>query len=168
VNQVDALLLVLLLPFALRGYWRGLVRELFGLAGLVAGAAVAGARSLELATVLVERGWVPVVASRPVAFAGLFLGTVLVARVLGLVVDRLVRTLLLGGVNRIAGAAFGFAKGAAVAAFLLFVLQRLLPDRGVHELIAHSTFGGPLLRAAEAVLRSGRVIQLPPPAPQHA
>jgi membrane protein required for colicin V production len=168
VNQVDALLLVLLLPFALRGYWRGLVRELFGLAGLLAGAAVAGAWSLPLAAVLVARDWVPVVVSRPVAFATLFITTVVAARLLGLVADRLVRALLLGGVNRVAGAAFGFAKGAAVAAFLLFLLQRLLPNRGVQELIAHSTLGRPLLRVAEVVLRSDWTARVPPHAPQHA
>jgi membrane protein required for colicin V production len=156
VNQVDALLLVLLVPFALRGYWRGLCREAFGLAGLVAGAAVAGTYSLPLAALLAERGTVPVAASRPVAFAVLFIGTTLVARLLGVLADRLVRALLLGGLNRVAGAAFGFAKGAAVAAFLLLFLQRLLPGRDVQELIARSTLGRPLLRVAEAVVRTER------------
>ena len=34
MNQLDALLLLLLTPFALRGYWRGFCREIFGLGGI--------------------------------------------------------------------------------------------------------------------------------------
>ena len=156
MNQVDALLLLLLTPFALRGYWRGLCREVFGLAGLVGGAAAAGSGSLALAAILTARQTVPPAAARPVAFAAIFLATVIAARLLGLLADRLVRAVLLGGVNRVAGAAFGFAKGAAVAAVLLLAVQRLVPSREAQELIGHSTLGRPLLRVAEGLLGSVR------------
>src|SRR5207249_2504835 len=43
VNQVDALLVVLLVPFALRGYVRGFCRESVGLVGLLAGGLAAAA-----------------------------------------------------------------------------------------------------------------------------
>jgi membrane protein required for colicin V production len=161
VNQVDALLLVLLTPFALRGYWRGLCREVFGLAGLLGGAAVAGIWSLALAGVLIGRGLVAPAAARPVAFAALFVVTVLVGRLLGAVADRTVRALLLGGVNRVAGAAFGCAKGAAVAALLLLVAQRLLPTPEVNALIGRSTLGRPLVRIAEGLLQAGRASGAP-------
>lgn len=163
MNQVDALLLLLLAPFALRGYWRGFCREVFGLVGLVGGAAAAGTWSLPVADVLVQRQLLPVAAARPVAFAVVFLGVVVTANLLGLVADRLVRAILLGGLNRIAGAAFGCAKGAAFAAVLLLVAHRLLPSRDVQEMIARSTLGGPLVRVAENLLRG----QLGA-APQHA
>ena len=165
MNQVDALLLVLLTPFALRGYWRGFVRETFGLAGLLGGAAAAGAGSLALAAILTQHGLVPPAGARPVAFAILFVGTVLAANLLGLLVDRLVRALLLGGVNRFAGAAFGCAKGAAVAAFLLLLVRSLLPSHEVLDLIDHSTLGRPLVHIAEGLLRSSHPLAAPP---QHA
>jgi len=165
VNQLDALLLVLLTPFALRGYWRGFCREIFGLLGLVAGAAAAGAWCLDLAGLLDARHLLPPAAARPVAFALLFIAAVLTANLLGVVADRLVRALLLGGVNRLAGAAFGCAKGAAVAAFLLLVLQRVIPSRDVHDLIGRSMLARPLVGVAENVLRTGH---LRGPAPQHA
>src|SRR2546430_16531504 len=43
MNQLDVLLLVLFLPFTFRGYFRGLCREIFGLAGAIAGVLAAGA-----------------------------------------------------------------------------------------------------------------------------
>jgi membrane protein required for colicin V production len=165
VNQLDALLLLLLTPFALRGYWRGFCREIFGLAGLVGGAAAAGAGSLALAGLLIARHLVPPAAARPAAFTLLFIAVVLAANLTGILADRLVRALLLGGVNRLAGAAFGCAKGAAVAAFLLLVLQRVIPSSDVHDLIGGSVLARPLVGVAENVLRNGR---LRGPAPQHA
>src|SRR5258705_532514 len=44
MNQVDALLLVLLVPFALRGWVRGVLREAFGVVGFVSGVIAASAR----------------------------------------------------------------------------------------------------------------------------
>ena len=111
------------------------------------------------------RHLLPPAAARPVAFALLFIAAVVTANLLGVVADRLVRALLLGGVNRLAGAAFGCAKGAAVAAFLLLVLQRVIPSRDVHDLIGRSMLARPLVGVAENVLRTGH---LRGPAPQHA
>ena len=64
MNQVDALLLVLLTPFALRGLWRGLCREAFGLAGMLGGAAAAGVASPRLATILMAHQVLPPLAAR--------------------------------------------------------------------------------------------------------
>src|SRR5262249_49779812 len=63
VNQVDALLLVLLTPFALRGFWRGFCRESFGLAGLLGGALAAAAGGSRLAAVLLGARLLPPVAA---------------------------------------------------------------------------------------------------------
>jgi len=156
VNQVDALLLVLLTPFALRGFWRGFCRESFGLAGLLGGALAAAAGGSRLAGVLVGARLLPEVAALPVAFAAIFIGVGVLANVLGLVADRLVRAVLLGGVNRAAGVAFGTLKGAAVLGFLLLVAERMAPSPAISEVIAASRLGGPLMRVATSVLQVGR------------
>ncbi len=155
MSRVDVLLLVLLTPFALRGYWRGLCRESLGLAGLVGGAAAAGAISPQLAAVLVARHLLPPLAAGPTAFAAIFLATALAANLIGLLADRLVRALLLGGVNRVSGAAFGIAKGAMVGGFLLLAAEHLARSQALTDEIARSTLGRPLVQLAARLLATG-------------
>ena len=156
MNQLDTLLVVLLVPFALRGYFRGFCREGFGLAGLVAGALVAAAASPGLGHALVARGLLPPVAAGPVASAALFLGTVVVANLVGVLTDRLVRALLLGGLNRAGGALLGGRKGATLLGFGLLLAARLLPDSGLTGMITSSRLGPPLAGLATRVLEAGR------------
>jgi membrane protein required for colicin V production len=165
VNQVDTLLLVLLIPFALRGYWRGFCRESLGLAGLIGGAAAAATFSPRLAASLVARHLLSPLPARPVAFAAIFVAVTLAANIAGLIADRLVRALLLGGVNRSAGALFGFAKGAALCGFLLLLLEHLVPSPALTEEIDHSRLGQPLVHFASTLLRAGEA-RRPPAAGQ--
>lgn len=152
MNQLDALILVLATPFALRGFWRGFCREVFGLAGLLGGTLVAGAESARLAAGLVSRHLVSPLAARAVAFGGILVVTVLAANVAGLVVDRLVRALLLGGLNRAAGVIVGLAKGAAVCSLLLLAAERLAASPALDEVIARSSLGRPLVELAARLL----------------
>jgi membrane protein required for colicin V production len=168
VNQIDALLLVLLVPFALRGWWRGLLREFSALTGLVGGVLVAVAFEPAVAAAVVERGLLPAVAASVAAYIALFLAVYLGASLVGAVADRVARTLLLGGINRMAGIAFGLAKGAVLLGFGLSMVQRLAPSRALDELIASSELGRPLTRFAELVVDAGRNLTVgiaaPPPA----
>jgi uncharacterized membrane protein required for colicin V production len=43
VNRIDLILAIVLIVFALRGFWRGFSREFFGFIGLIGGVAVAAA-----------------------------------------------------------------------------------------------------------------------------
>src|SRR6266513_1381013 len=75
MNQLDVLLLVLFLPFTFRGYFRGLCREIFGLAGSIAGVVAAGAVGPAAAKVLLDEHLVPPVAAHPLGWAVVFVGT---------------------------------------------------------------------------------------------
>ena len=156
LNQVDALLAVLLVPFALRGYWRGFCREGFGLAGLLGGVLLAAAVGLSLADALVARHLLPMLAAAPAAYAALFLGTVVVAHLLGALTDRLVRVLPLGSLNRTAGALVGVLRGATFLGFGLLLVVRFAPSSSLSEVVAASTLGRPLTRLAAGVLQTGR------------
>jgi membrane protein required for colicin V production len=155
VNQVDVILLVLLLPFALRGLFRGLLREAAALIGLVVGVVVAAQRWTELAPVLVERFGVSAQTASIVAPAAIFLAVYLVALLIGAIAHRLARTLFLGPVDRTAGFVFGAAKGAAVCGFALLVAQRLVPGPTLSELIAGSRFAMPLMQLASSIAQRG-------------
>jgi membrane protein required for colicin V production len=156
VNQLDALLLVFLVPFALRGWWRGLLREFSALAGLIGGVLVAVAFEPAVAAAVVERGLLPPVVAAVAAFLGLFLGIYVAANLIGTIADRLARTMLLGGLNRMAGIGFGLAKGAVLLGFGLSMAQRLAPSRTLDETIASSQLGRPLTQFAQLVVDAGR------------
>lgn len=164
MNQVDALLLILLTPFALLGYWRGLCREVLGLAGLVGGAIIAVAWGGAFADVLIARD-VPAELARPGAFAALFLGIATAANLAGLLLDRLVRALFLGGVNRFAGVAFGAAKGAALLGFALLLAQQIIPAASFGALVRTSRLAPPLMQIASTVLAAGRGFGMPASSP---
>lgn len=160
MNQVDVILLVLLVPFALRGLFRGLLREAAALVGLIAGVVVAADRWAELAPVLGERLEVSAETASVVAPALIFLAVYLLAVLAGALAHRLARTLLLGPVDRTAGFVFGAAKGAAVCGFALLLAQRLLPGPTVSELIAGSRVAMPLVRLAASIAGHGGPLAL--------
>src|SRR6266481_5724162 len=153
MNQLDVLLLVLLLPFTFRGYSRGLCREAFGLAGSIAGVLAAGA--------------VAPVAAKPLGWAVVFVGTWVVAALLGRIAERLASALLLGGFNRFAGMLFGSAKGAALMGFTLLLIEHAAPASAVSQKIVESKLGRPLEHMAGTVAGAGHALGILPQE-QHA
>jgi len=162
VSPLDALLLILLVPFAVRGWWRGFCRETLALIGLVVGALGAAAAGPQLASVLRARTVLPPVAALPVAWALIFLAAWVTAAFLGLVADRLARALLLGGLNRLAGALFGSVKGAALLGFALLLAEQVVPSPALTKVIAASRLGRPLEQVAVGVVRTGRELGAAP------
>jgi membrane protein required for colicin V production len=148
MNAIDIALIVILLLCAVRGYWRGFLRELFGLLGLALGAAAAlrftaeGAKMIE-----------PYAASLPppvltgTAFVVIFVVVHTAVILVGLLFDRLAKAVFLRGINRMAGAVFAAGKGAVVMALLLFALH-LFQIAELDEQIMSSTIGRPLVRVA--------------------
>jgi membrane protein required for colicin V production len=167
MNQLDVLLLVLLLPFTFRGYSRGLCREAFGLAGSIAGVLAAGAAGPAAAKVLLDERLVPPVAAQPVGWVAVFVGTWVVAALLGRVAERLASALFLGSLNRFAGMLFGSAKGAALMGFMLLLIEHTAPASSVSQKIAESELGRPLERMAGTLADAGRTLGIVP-GEQHA
>ncbi len=167
MNQLDVLLLVLLVPFAFRGFSRGLCRESFGLAGMIAGVLAAGALGGQMAKVLLDERLVTPGAAQPVGWVAVFAGVWLLGAILGRIADRLVRALMLGGLNRLAGTLFGAAKGAALLGFTLHLIEQTAPASGMSRVIAASRLGRPLEQVAGRVAERGRELGIAP-AGQHA
>ncbi len=131
---------------------------MFGLAGVVGGVVVAAAGAPRAAELLVAAEWMRPAVARPVALVGLFVATVLAANVVGFVADRLVRALLLGGLNRAAGGVFGIAKGAALLGFGLLLLEHWLPSSSLTAAVKTSALGRPLAEFATHVFSAGRAL----------
>lgn len=123
MNTVDTILLVLLVLFGLRGYFKGLFRETFSLLGLAAGFAV-GARYDEVVAGLWPGSprlpfFVLTAASFLLLFAGCYAGLSAV----GWALHRLAPLLWLRPADRVGGLLLGTTKGLLVAAVLVFLLS---------------------------------------------
>ena len=155
MNPTDALLAVLLLPFVLNGWRRGLCREGFALLGLVGGLIVAVATAPTVAGTIIAAGK-PQLAAYPIAFAIVLLTAMFIARVAGMVFARALKAVFLGGVDRFAGTAFGVLKGAACLGLILILLDRLMPSTAMQMAIGGSLLGPHLIGIATSLLEMGR------------
>ena len=158
MNVVDAAVAAVVAIAGLRGYWRGFLRELFGLLAIGAGIVAAVKWSGEVSALLGNAVPGPQVIREALAFVAVFVGAHVAVNLTGLLLDRLAAALLLRGVNRFVGLLFGAAKGAAVVAVVLLFVHLFPPLASLDEQVMTSSMGRPLVAAATAVLRFG----LPP------
>lgn len=151
MSLVDALLVLLLVPFAWNGWRRGFCREGFDLAGLLGGLIV-GAATAPAGTLWLIAHGVPRLPAFPIALCGGLVATMLVARVVGALVARAVHAIRLGEVDRGAGIFFGAVKGAACLGLVLMLLDRVAPTPAVQMAIQESVLGQQLMRVALGAL----------------
>ncbi len=134
---------------ALRGAWRGLLSEVFGLIGWIAAFFIA-CRCVGLVVPYIPANWPGGELTQwLVAFVAIVVGVVLVAGVANALLARLVEVSGLGGVDRSLGLMFGLARGVLLVlllvafagltelpkqAFWRDALLRPYAEAGVHEL----------------------------------
>lgn len=155
MNGVDLALAAILGACAVRGWWRGFLRECFGLLALIVGVAAALRFAAAGEAVLQPSLRLPVPVSAGVAFVLIFVASNCLINGVGVLLSRLTRTAVLGTVNGVGGAFLGAGKGAVVLAFLLlfFHLFPLAPALDLH--IMGSSLGRPLVGAASNAIRIG-------------
>ena len=127
--------------------WRGLVREVISLLSWLVAFWIAARFSVDF----VE--WMPAAITNPsvryvAAFAVLFLGTIFVLELFGVLIAKLLRAVGLSFIDRLLGALFGLARGALIA-WILTLLGGLttLPQR---DWWRDSVFAPPLQAAVLA------------------
>lgn len=157
VNLVDAILLVILFLFGLRGYFKGLFREIFSLAGLVIGFMMA-VRYDDPVAALAESYWkVSPILLKGAAFVAVFFAVYFFLNLLGWLIHHSAKILFVHTVNRMGGVALGLGKGTALAALTVFFLASAswipLPAK---QQIQHSYLVPPLSRLAEGMIRLGK------------
>ncbi|MCW5892104.1 MAG: CvpA family protein [bacterium] len=156
MSILDIVLIGLLVVAAVRGFFRGLLREVFGLGGLVGGLYLAGRHAEELAPQVAAALDISVILAKLVAGTGIVLVAWIVGGLLGRIADRLARAVLLGPLNRVAGIAAGVAKGAAALGLALVFVQRAAPESEVKVEIDRSPVARPLVELAEHLIEAGR------------
>lgn len=127
---VDILIWVILLAFMVKGFTKGLVREVCALLGLVAGAWAAFRYYPSLAEAIRPLIRLPHLASVVISFALIYLVLGLLFYFFGQMLTVVLKIMLLGGLNRIGGVVFGCLEGAFILSILLaLATSKPVPDR---------------------------------------
>ncbi len=121
MNWVDVVIIVVGLVFAFVGLSQGFIRMAFSAAGLVLGIILAGRYYESLANILSSSGadW-----ARIAAFIIIIIVTMVVAGVIGTLIQKLVSALLLGWIDRGLGFIIGAGIGLIVCAAVLTIIEK--------------------------------------------
>lgn len=129
-NVMDWVVIVVLGLSIGLSLWRGFVREALSLAGWIAAFVIANMFVGELSILLVD--WIVNVTGRYiVAYALLFVGTLIMANLLGKLGSRVVKVTGLSLLDRLLGTAFGFARGIIIVLVLVYLLRHLAPPQNL-------------------------------------
>jgi membrane protein required for colicin V production len=157
VNWIDLTLLVIMLLFGLRGYFRGLFREVFSLLGLVAGFVGAARYAGPLAGLAANYWNTTPIILKGVAFVICFFVIYVLFNVTGWLLHRSAKILFLQTVNRLGGVVLGVGKGTALAALVVFTMtSTTLVPPSARERLDHAYLVSPLARLADTLIRFGK------------
>jgi membrane protein required for colicin V production len=114
------------------GLWKGMVRQLFGLAGVIAGYLLA-MKFYQPCSGFLTGSIHPGIA-RAISFIAIFLACLLAAHLIAWAVGRLFTISKLGFLNRTGGGLLGFVKGCIIVAVAVMVLTTFLsPDNALFK-----------------------------------
>ena len=128
MNWLDIAILVLIVIPTLICLRIGIIKAVLSLAGVVFGVILAGRFYVVLSEQLTFISQANL--AKIVAFAIILVGVMLIAGVLASVLKWIISAVMLGWVNRLGGALFGFALGAIFCSALLAIWAKFLGVEG--------------------------------------
>lgn len=134
MGTFDIIVLAVIGILTVLGFWKGMVKQLFGLLGVIAGYVLAMRFYQPCAKFLTS---FPSGTARPISFIAIFLACVIVAHIIGWAVGRFFAGSKLGFLNRIFGGFLGFVKGCIVVSIAVMVITAFLPAN--HSLFKKSS-----------------------------
>ena len=146
MSWLDIVILVVLAIGAFSGFKSGLIKMLFTVAGIFLGIFLAGRFSDEFAGVLT---FIPDDWSKIAAFAIILVAVMVIAGILASILSKLISLVLLGWVNRLAGAVLGVVVGALFCGAVLAIWVKFL---GIGDSVAGSALANFLLDKFPIVL----------------
>ncbi len=126
MNAFDILIITILAYSLIRGLFRGLVKEVSSIIGVLGGFFLAYSYYASVADYFGR------VVSNPsyrniLSFLIIFCLVVIVVNVLAIIIRYFLKIVFLGWLDRFGGVAFGFVKGVLIAAVIFLVLTAFLP-----------------------------------------
>ena len=134
MNYLDIAIVIALFYGAIKGFSRGIIKEIADLLGLFIGAYIAINFSSFLNPKFTEflkgnEKFVPII-----SFTTLFIASIINIKILGYIIDRLFNVMALGFVNRLLGVVFGFLKIAIILSVLFsLTIEYKLIDKQMQE-----------------------------------
>ncbi|MBE1425995.1 membrane protein required for colicin V production [Desulfomicrobium macestii] len=128
MNTLDIVFCVILGFLGLRGIFRGLVKEIASILGLILGFVLANTYHAQLAAMFENFPGGPGMA-KLAAYLAIFLGVVAVVFLLASLIRKLLQMIMLGWVDSIGGGALGLFKGALLCSIIVMALTAFLPSK---------------------------------------
>lgn len=147
MTPFDWALVAIIAYSTILAFVRGFLRELFALAGLVAGIVLAAWNYGRVATALEGIIKTPEIA-QVTAFVLILIAVAIVATLLGKALHRTAHAIGLGFFDRLLGAAFGFARGCLIGVVILMAAAAFFPQA---KWAANSRLSSYFLTGAHAV-----------------
>lgn len=126
MNFFDIIVVVILGYCLIRGVFRGLVKELSSIVGVLGGFYAAFTYYMVVAKPLskwiTNTGYLNIL-----SFLIIFCGVFIIISILGVIINYLLKIAFLGWLDRIFGAVFGAMKGILIVSVLLIALTAFLP-----------------------------------------
>jgi len=126
MNPFDILILVILGYSLVRGLFRGLVKEVSSIVGVLGGFYAAYTYYNVVAGLLAgfihDKSYLNIL-----SFLIIFCSVLIIVGILGIIIKYLLNIAFLGWVDRIGGVGFGFIKGILIASVLFITLTAFLP-----------------------------------------
>jgi membrane protein required for colicin V production len=126
MNLFDCLLIAILAYSTIVAFMRGIILELFSLAGLIAGILIASWNYGRLAAYL-DHFIIAAAIAEIISFLLLVVGVMVLSALLGKAFNRTAHAIGLGFFDRILGAAFGFGRGCLLGVAILMAIAAFLP-----------------------------------------
>lgn len=126
MNLFDIIIVTILCYCAIRGGFRGLIKELSAIVGVLGGFYGAYTYYPKLAAMMT--GWISNAAyGNILAFMLIFCGVFIIISILGIIIRYLLNLVFSGWVDRLGGVAFGILKGGLIVSVLFIALTSFLP-----------------------------------------
>ena len=124
MNWLDIVIIVVAVLLGLAGLRQGIIRTVFGIAGLIGGIVLAGRYYGQLAELLFPAGstWAHIA-----AYVIILLATLLVAGLVGWLVAKLVHFAMLGWLDRLVGFVLGVVIGGLLCAAVIAIVAKYYP-----------------------------------------
>ena len=157
MNIVDVVIVALILLVAIRGYLRGLFREVFSLLGLVVGFFFAARYHTSVSLFWQDSWQFSPMLLQVLSFISLFFVIYLLFNIVGLLLHRSAHFLFLGTFNRLGGVLIGAGKAAVLLGLVVFVLisRDWIPENMATS-VKEAKLVQPLFEFGDEVVQFGR------------
>lgn len=152
MHWLDLVIVATVAWFTFAAFSAGLIREMVTIVAVIAGGVLAGRfypdLSENISFLIDDDSW-----RNFVSFVAIFVGIVAVGQIAAFTLRRVASLLLLGPLDHLGGALFGFAKGVLLVEILLIAATTFPVTSGVSEALSQSALAPFFLDGVPVMLR---------------